>query len=1302
MQGTNRRGVPRRRTVFLVTMLVATALQLGSAAPASLADSGQSAALAGIHGRMSMGTFNSCVVDGDTDVWCWGAMTSLQNPSQSDIAQRIVDSNGTPIGGAVAVAAGSDFGCSLLATGRAECWGAGDKGQLGTGEFVDAPFPTDVVADETGTPLSGIAQIAVGADHGCALMAGGTIRCWGANAYGQLGDGSTTNRSIPVPVLYQSGTELSGAVAIAAGWLDTCVILDDGSTWCWGADFDGQLGNGAAGGPSASPQQVALPPDVKAAGISTAKVQSHTCVVTEDGDVYCWGANSSGQLGSPPGLPHATPQKVESLAAAVSIGAGRLHTCALLAVGEVRCWGQMNNGRLGTGDDGATGDQPTPQTVVAPDESGDALTGVRAISVGESHACAVLGDWSLVCWGGDGSGELGDGPEPIGQNEWSATPVYVVGVGQLDQSPAASPSSISVTAGVATPISLSGSDPDGDPLTFAVSASPTGGALSAISAPDCTATGCTATVDYTPQVGTVADSFSFTVSDGVRTSDPATVDITVLGPEAPVAIDDAATTTQDTSVVIDVASNDTDPDGNLDLASVVIELAPANGSSSPGGDGTVVYTPAAGFVGFDTFTYSICDTTSLCDTADVTVTVTEAAMPPEAADDMASVGEDGEVDIDVLANDSDPNGDSLSIIEVTAPQHGTATVNPDSTIHYVPAPNFAGADSFEYTIADGTGFTDSASVSITVGGVDDPPIVDAGGPYSGSEGAPVTVAGSATDPDGTPAKAWSYAATNNVDPGATCVFTDAAASETTITCTDDGTYLITLTATESGVVVSATAELAIGNVTPTVNAGEDQTVPPGDPVTVTASFDDPGANDTHTAQVDWGDGNGWQSAPISGSSVEATLSTGYDSGVSATVTVEVCDDDGGCGADTIQVSSDICDIRGTPGDDLGLMGTEDSEVICGLGGNDIIYGGGGNDIILGGAGDDTLIGGPGDDILDGDGGPDSGPGVDTADYSNSVAAVSVDLVEGIGTGEGLDQLTGIENLEGSAFGDRLQGDQAANVIRGNDGNDVINGRGGDDRLDGGNQTSLIDGPIPEPGDRLTFAGGPLGVSVDLEAGMASGWGSDTVTGFENVFGTDYGDDISGDDHNNRIYGAAGNDVINGRGGDDMLFGGDDNPQSGGPIPEPGDRVSFAGSPKGVTVDLAAHLAGGWGRDILVDFENVFGSDRNDTIRGDGGDNRIFGAGGNDNIDGRSGNDILFGGAGNDNIGGGAGDDVLLGDVGSDKLEGGTGNDTMFGGAANDLLVDGSGADSFNGGDGNRDRCRAAGGDDTLTACERLR
>lgn len=255
-------------------------------------------------------------------------------------------------------------------------------------------------------------------------------------------------------------------------------------------------------------------------------------------------------------------------------------------------------------------------------------------------------------------------------------------------------------AAISISVLANDSDPDGDTLTITATTAPANG----------TATISGSSVLYTPRAGfTGSDSFTYTISDGALTA-TATVNITVrIAP--PVANPDTASTVRGTPVSFNVLSNDSDPAG--EALSLVALGTPSNGSASFTADGVVTYTPAAGFVGSDTFSYRARNVSGVEVEGRITVTVT--AVPPRALSDIATTPYNTPVTVNVLVNDSDPSGDTLTLVNVTGASNGTVSFSADGNVTFSPdAEFFGGVITLGYRIRNTAGGEDTASLVITV------------------------------------------------------------------------------------------------------------------------------------------------------------------------------------------------------------------------------------------------------------------------------------------------------------------------------------------------------------------------------------------------------------------------------------------------------------------------------------------------------------------------------------------------------------------------------------------------------------
>lgn len=369
------------------------------------------------------------------------------------------DAKATPA--PLVLAAGSAT-CAAVRSGPLSCWGA--TGVLGreVTEFEECgSYETDCVADPEAVPgLSGVVMITMGLLHVCAVKAG-QVSCWGSNQYGKLGSDPDDSQSCdqqpcsPTPVAVKG---VNDAVEVATGTSATCARRSTGAVQCWGADVYGQLGDGSADAEDCGDGSTCSPSPVEVAGITDAVDLSvggdQACVVHRDRSVSCWGANLGGTLGTGTGSATCSilgtdlqcakrPAKVPGLTDVASIAVGMIGICAVLNNGEARCWGSNAFGSVGDGTNTSPDtcklgelEQPCVTTPAAVKGLSDAVQ----ISVGGAAACARRRSGKVSCWGLNSSGQLGigttDGPEsctvqgPPGESEnpCSTTPREIPGL----------------------------------------------------------------------------------------------------------------------------------------------------------------------------------------------------------------------------------------------------------------------------------------------------------------------------------------------------------------------------------------------------------------------------------------------------------------------------------------------------------------------------------------------------------------------------------------------------------------------------------------------------------------------------------------------------------------------------------------------------------------------------------------------------------------------------------------------------------------------------------------------------------
>jgi len=378
-------------SLILVCTVIAMAIPVANTtADASPAETSASSPNRSAQGMISTGSQTTCVVSSTGGLKCWGEGVTgkLGNGTNLD-STTPVDVTGMT-SGVAQVAVGFDHTCALTTSGGVKCWGQNRNvygnygGQLGNGTFNHSNTPVNVVGLS-----SGVTQIVVGQSWSCALTNTGGVKCWGLQ-------GDSVSLTVPVEVPGMS----SGIIGIEAGYSNICGITSSGGIKCIGHVVDGRLSNSMSYTSSLDVPQLSVGVEAFTLGYF------HACfVMSSTGGVKCWGNNNWRQLGvgSQTGgwAPYSSnPSDVIGLSSgAVSISAGGQHTCVITTSSTVKCWGSNDAGQLGNG-------SITTQTAVVTALN---LSNVIAISSGDNYTCALLQDNSVKCWGGNGKGQLGDG-----------------------------------------------------------------------------------------------------------------------------------------------------------------------------------------------------------------------------------------------------------------------------------------------------------------------------------------------------------------------------------------------------------------------------------------------------------------------------------------------------------------------------------------------------------------------------------------------------------------------------------------------------------------------------------------------------------------------------------------------------------------------------------------------------------------------------------------------------------------------------------------------------------------------------
>lgn len=361
---------------------------------------------------ISAGGSHTCVIASNNSTYCWGlnANGQLGNNSTTQSTIPVLVSGGYNF---TSISAGGNHTCGRLASGAVYCWGYNATGQLGNNSTTQSTVPVLVSGGYNFTSIS------AGEGHTCGIISSGAMYCWGSNSNGQLGNNSTTQSNIPV--LVNGGLSYK---AIDAGFAHTCALTTAGAAYCWGYNASGQIGIG-----SGTPVQSLVPLAVTGGltfnsisssgfgGTYSSNKYSHTCAVTTDQIVYCWGYNDKGQLGNNSGNLTSTSPVVASITGpAQSVASGGGFACAVTSDNNIFCWGDNIYGQTGYPSESSTNVFPVISFAI----NGAPGMTVKDLSIGYNNGCAIATDNNTYCWGFGGM--LGDGT-----NVSSLTPVKVTG-----------------------------------------------------------------------------------------------------------------------------------------------------------------------------------------------------------------------------------------------------------------------------------------------------------------------------------------------------------------------------------------------------------------------------------------------------------------------------------------------------------------------------------------------------------------------------------------------------------------------------------------------------------------------------------------------------------------------------------------------------------------------------------------------------------------------------------------------------------------------------------------------------------
>ncbi|MEP6707036.1 MAG: hypothetical protein ABJC05_05930 [Pyrinomonadaceae bacterium] len=347
---------------------------------------------------VSAGQDHTCGLTAEGEVYCWGSNRDGQLGSGA--ADTAVHPRPLRVATDIRfrfVTAGYRHTCALTANGAAYCWGANDSGQLGDGSIERSATPM---------PVSGkliFESLSAGATHTCGVTTSGEGYCWGGNWHGQLGNGSMDGEQ-KYPCCHTAPTRIVGAFSfsrVTAGGIHTCGLTSSGKAYCWGIANYGRLGVGRTNAANV-PTPTAVSGSLEFLSINQGGF--YTCGLAKTKVAYCWGAGSDGQLGIGSAVAEQdVPAVVSGNFPFVIIAPGDNHTCGITADGTVYCWGSNRFGEIG---DGSTENRYAPVRMLSERKFKLITAGGNDFS---GHTCGITTDGKTLCWGDNRWGQIGNG-----------------------------------------------------------------------------------------------------------------------------------------------------------------------------------------------------------------------------------------------------------------------------------------------------------------------------------------------------------------------------------------------------------------------------------------------------------------------------------------------------------------------------------------------------------------------------------------------------------------------------------------------------------------------------------------------------------------------------------------------------------------------------------------------------------------------------------------------------------------------------------------------------------------------------